>query len=71
MTTSDGQQIKVVTTIKEGQQNIQGLMPDGTLIPISLSVQDGKPVVQEIFPDLDTREGDDKSVSLGQIFMIY
>lgn len=52
--------------MKQGQQNIQGLMPDGTLIPINLSVQDGKPVVQEIFPDLnlkDIRENEDKPVS--------
>lgn len=62
LTTADGQQIKVVTTMKQGQQNIQGLMTDGTLIPLSLSVQDGKPVIQEIFPDLETRENDDKQV---------
>lgn len=40
-------------------------MPDGTLIPINLSVQDGKPVVEEILSDLDfkvTKECDDKVV---------
>lgn len=58
--------------MKEGQQNIQGLMPDGTLIPINLSVQDGKPVVHEIFSDLnlrDIKENEEKPVS--HIVSIY
>lgn len=74
LTTTDGQQIKVVTTVKEGQQNIQGLMPDGTLIPINLSVQDRKPVIQEIFPDLelkDTREKGEESVSPVSFLQIF
>ncbi|XP_065163488.1 zinc finger protein 34-like [Atheta coriaria] len=47
ITTDDGQQIKVVTTMDD-EQCIQGLMPDGTLIPINLSTQDGKPVAELI-----------------------
>lgn len=52
--------------MKQGEQNIQGLMPDGTLVPISLTVQDGKPVVQEMFSDLDLKDSEEnceKSVS--------
>ncbi|XP_063903188.1 zinc finger protein 271-like isoform X2 [Zophobas morio] len=35
--TQDGQQVKVVTSTEDGQENIQGLLPDGTLVPISLT----------------------------------
>ncbi|KAF5298443.1 hypothetical protein FQR65_LT01222 [Abscondita terminalis] len=45
LTTSDGQQVKVLATVEEGQQNLQCLMPNGTLVPINLTVQNGKPVV--------------------------
>lgn len=56
----------MVTTVKEGQQNIQGLLPDGTLIPINLSVQDGKPVAEEVLPELDfklTKDNSERNVS--------
>lgn len=39
-TTQDGQQVKVVTSIEDGQENIQGLLPDGMLVPISLTTVD-------------------------------
>lgn len=42
LTTPDGQSIKIVTANAEGQQNVHGLLPDGTLIPINLSMQDKK-----------------------------
>ncbi|XP_017769673.1 PREDICTED: zinc finger protein 271-like [Nicrophorus vespilloides] len=48
LTTSDGQQIKVVTTIGAEEPCIQGLLPDGTLVPINLTMQDGKPISAEM-----------------------
>lgn len=43
----DGQQVKVVTSTEDGQDNIQGLLPDGTLVPISLTIPEKtKPVTQ-------------------------
>lgn len=42
LTTADGQQIKVVTNTEEGQETISGLLPDGTLVPINLNLQDLK-----------------------------
>lgn len=44
LTTADGQQIKVLTTIDEAEPGIQGLMANGTLVPISLNLQNGKSV---------------------------
>ncbi|RZC14267.1 zinc finger protein 271-like, partial [Asbolus verrucosus] len=48
--TQDGQQVKVVTSSEDGQENIQGLLPDGTLVPISLTtVQDkSKPTLPQM-----------------------
>lgn len=36
LTTQDGQQVKVIASIQDGQEKIQGLLADGTLIPIDL-----------------------------------
>lgn len=72
LTTSDGQQIKVVTSTDGDQQNIQGLLPDGTLVPINLTLQDGKAVGGELLsptvemdktPETETAD-DPKFVSL-------
>lgn len=63
----------MVTTVKNGQQNIQGLMPDGSLIPINLSVQDGKPVIEDGLLDLDfkvAREPEEKPVSGLVLFLM-
>ncbi|CAH1369186.1 zinc finger protein 271-like [Tenebrio molitor] len=35
--TQDGQQVNVVTSTEDGEENIQGLLTDGTLVPISLT----------------------------------
>ncbi|XP_044267223.1 zinc finger protein 271-like isoform X2 [Tribolium madens] len=48
--TQDGQQVKVVTSNEDGQENIQGLLPDGTLVPISLTTvpEKNKPILTQI-----------------------
>lgn len=43
----------MVTSTEGGQQNFQGLMPDGTLIPINLTMQDGKAVAGELLPPIE------------------
>lgn len=40
LNTQDGQQINVVTSITNGQEKLQGLLPDGTLV--ALDLQDSK-----------------------------
>lgn len=32
----------MVTSTEEGQQTIQGLLPDGTLVPINMAMQENK-----------------------------
>ncbi|KAK5646668.1 hypothetical protein RI129_005132 [Pyrocoelia pectoralis] len=44
LTTSDGEQVKVLATMEDGQQVLQGLLPNGTFVPITLTIQNGKPV---------------------------
>lgn len=48
ITTADNQNIKVVMSVEDDQQSIQGLLPDGTLVPINLVIQEGKGVTAEI-----------------------
>lgn len=47
--------MKVVTTITNGEQNIQGLMPNGNLVPMNLTMEDGKAVVEILGPAIDLK----------------
>lgn len=59
VTTDDGQVIKVVTSANDAQQHIQGLLPDGTVIPINFGVMEGKTTVSTVIPE--PRQADDVS----------
>ncbi|KAF5295437.1 hypothetical protein FQA39_LY13098 [Lamprigera yunnana] len=45
LTTADGQPVRVLVTMEDGQQSLQGITSNGTLMPITLTLHNGKPVV--------------------------
>lgn len=56
-------------SVDEGQQSIQGLLPDGTLVPINLLIQEGKGVTAEILaPQMKNIKPEENTGSVSQIF---
>lgn len=61
----DGQPIKVLTTLEEGNPSIQGLMPNGTLIPISLPMPETRTIISDTTAStsLDNKPHDEKHLN--------
>lgn len=60
LTTADGQNIKVLASMEDDQQILQGLLPNGTIVPITLTIQNGKPVASIM--SVDDEEPADKEI---------
>lgn len=68
ITTADNQNIKVVMSVEGGQQSIQGLLPDGTLVPINLVIQEGKGITGEILTSqLKDIKSEDDAVEVSSV----
>lgn len=59
----------MVTSASDDQQHIQGLLGDGTLIPMNFTVIDGKPMVSALIPTpTESQEIDDVYETFTPIF---
>lgn len=65
--TQDGQQVKVVTSNEDGAENIQGLLPDGTLVPISLTTIPERGKGESVLLDENSQKSNDESIIDNQL----